>query len=178
MYNPNERYTYENYPVEVKGIKWIEHRTYDRNPDRVRFEALSQFALGKQIRTSKSVEAKSLTLAIKPKSIVDNIKYVLVTWQPTLNFGWLIPEMDELKFHYETVRNESYQNILPINPIDNPEYDINAKVYRVVTSKAIPSTIDSVDWLEGEPCTKSDLSEARREYLDAMTSARLMNFWT
>lgn len=175
MFNEYDEYKLNNYPVEVKGVYWIESRIPARN--KVRIEALSHFALGRQIRTSRNVKTQTAIIDTKPKTFIDYLKQALVIWQPTLNFGWLIPEMDKVTFNYETEIISTYQNILPINPINNLDYDINARIYRIVTCKTIPKVVDRLAWLEGEPCTKEDLDKARDEYMNVMDSARLMNFW-
>jgi hypothetical protein len=84
-----------------------------------------------------------------PVSGLDWLKLLLVTWQPTLRFGWLIPRTQAIAV--EVTQNDTYYNVYPLT-WEYPELDS--------VELAFP---EKIDWLTAVPATKAEVYDAMDE---------------
>jgi hypothetical protein len=129
------------------------------------------FAEGSQKKVS--TESKQITKTEKtPLNAFEHLKEALIVWQPTLNFGWLIPRYREIKFCFDYVENSTYYNVMPI---DRPPY--GEDVLRMIEafsnySVNVHDPIKPIDWLTGEPPTLEQLKATRKEIYELRCSDR------
>lgn len=157
------------YGVEEVGLDiQIESLPRVNSWDSPRARLITQFARGAQAKVQHKKEEKKVAIFDRPATAFDWLKQLIIEWQPSLNFGWLIPETIVAKVVTVTEINEAYYNVIPVGIEDRRK-----QVLELIKQKPIPKQIDVIDWLEGEPITKEDIGNARRDYEEKLSSSEM-----
>jgi hypothetical protein len=127
------------------------------------------FAEGSQRRVSTESAQKTKTVKV-PANALEHVKETLITWQPTLNFGWLAPRYREIQVQFDYATNHTYYNVMPV---DRPPY--GEEVLRMVEMSRglnLRSVVKPIDWLAGEPPTQEEIKSAEKEIYELRYSDR------
>lgn len=155
--------------MEIKLFNTLKRQIYLRIPDHIDLEhgydsyllesvirCTAKFAKGSRFSEERQTTVEEVKLL--PASIWDHIRLSLVTWQPTLNFGWITPKMVEIPVKLE--RMSFHYNVVPA-PMSNKDRDI--AIYALGGDSSLPDASDPLTWLLSEPPTETDIENAREE---------------
>ncbi len=110
-----------------------------------------RIAQGTQLRVAHSEEIIGFHQV--PDRPFDWVKFALVSWQPSLDFGWLKPKMKQIPIKRRV--EETYYNVYPLSESEADLSSRSGDTYFL--QEFVPNR---VDWLEGEPFTRKEVNEA------------------
>lgn len=114
---------------------------------------LSAFvAQGQQVEVKNETKTTKTHVAIVPKTAWDWLKQLIVEFEPTLCFGWLVPVLTEYTIPTEQQTCKTFWNVYPIQKGD--------------VSVGRGHWPDKVEWLTTTPATDKDLRNARKQAQD------------
>lgn len=148
-------------------------RRYALNDGARVFEA--SLAEGCQVRVHKSEEWEQGEAYSYPRSTLDYIKHALVSWQPSLRFGWLRPQYCQARVRVRVARSESYINVMPVQNGFRGDRIEFAKMNRLLNPR-FDADWTETGWLNAQPPTRQELAEAEEEFMQADGARWMMRF--
>lgn len=105
-----------------------------------------KFAAGNQFKTTEHTTREPRSTFFVPKRVRDSLKAIIIHFEPTLNFGWLVPEYKRISLVDEVTEYATYYNIYPFS-------------YQIPDDQEkIRLTIN--EWLDSPPPNQSEVKEA------------------
>jgi hypothetical protein len=116
------------------------------------------FTIGSQVKVESQTEKENIVVFSKPSSAIDWLKSLIVEFEPTLKFGWLIPKTIDVKLEQDIHHHETYYNVLP-----TPKQfsDRSVTTYLRLTEDYDMCNISEIDLLDSMPVTRSEVRKER-----------------
>ena len=131
-------------------------------------EVSKSFAVGDRI-TANHQESRHVEKTVWiPATPWDWSKKLITDWQPSLNFGWLKPNLRAVETQVSVKIDETIYNVYPV------EGQRDRSRQRIVFGSLSHPT--PLQWLSSEPPTAQQVIQAEIEVLDATESARYMAY--
>jgi len=147
-----------NFNVEELCFQKVSHR-FDPHRNVYVDTYSAKFVRGQQVRT----EVKDIINYTYHDEPVDNIDY-LKTWIvktfPSLNFGWLKPNIKQVKQTVVQPCESTYYNIMPY-PVQIEAKDYTRTHLQMYERLQGQDTFDECDFLLSEPCTQKEIQVAK-----------------
>jgi hypothetical protein len=140
------------------------------HPGRMAYEIRSKFARGRQVRTSRREEVVRKEIRKIPETPFDWLKALLIQWEPSLGFGWLVPRLVMLTIDVEVHYHETFWNVAPLAL---PEDD---RAGYISVFRTPPLDLNCGTWLNSEPPSTEDIARARKEKLQHRQAAWHMDY--
>jgi hypothetical protein len=115
------------------------------------------FIQGRQVKVDEVKRKTEKVGGQIPATNIDYVKHFLVTWCPSLNFGWLKPKYEEIKVTFDYVESVTCLNVIPTQKPSNSglveliEYDEG------FSFSMLSEPPSETDWLLGEPPSPEQL---------------------
>jgi hypothetical protein len=78
-----------------------------------------QFIFGESTEVEHTTTNKHISYTNLPLTAFDIVKHAIVSFTPTLNFGWLKPEYSIHEVPQTIVHHKTYVNVIPLETYDN-----------------------------------------------------------
>lgn len=144
--------TEESYQYENEGLSFVIEAETQDDLGRIQRSLSFRFCRGSQVRLNNETDKKMTKVGEVPAGPVDHLKAALIGWQPSLNFGWLMPAYRPIQVYINHTK-ATYMNVSPLPP--GPLH----KTYRVQGLE----NLSHLDYLVGRPPTLEEVEERRRQ---------------
>jgi len=157
-YQPD--YKYSSFDLErielsraIDDIELMIHGECFRNEimRRTVIEVSALVAKGKQAKVTESTKTIRTHVALVPRTPWDWMKWLIVDFDPTLNFGWLKPDLIEYNIPTQQKITNTFWNVYPLQP---GNFTVNGR------------WPDKIEWLTTTPPTEEDLRNAKQKAAD------------
>ena len=133
-----------NYNFPIKQLKYSQYTSYDEYNQmynkHYREDITYQFAIGSQVRIDQQTTTYTTHTIDIPNTGWDWFKKVVIEFCPQLNFGWITPTYKELKCKQKVVNNNTYYNVIPIDP--TKKYKDRYPITEIKWLTTMPYTLD------------------------------------
>lgn len=136
-------YQMHRFNVEHLAITHIQDRMFPRDTIT---EVVMPFVRGSQRRINERADVRSKIITYVPCKPIDYLKKFLILVIPSLDFGWLSPNMEPLVAETRIVNQEIY-NIYPVKNV----VDDSRRPYLEFVE------MSPIDFLLGEPPTEAEI---------------------